>query len=97
MRKLFEIFKVLQFQKRIVAAATIWGNTVYENFHIFHFQKRIVSAETIRGNTVGPRLVICLDDHKLRCWEIIEIDYVFMANLANYGALKCGELKQGHL
>ena len=29
MRKLYEIFKVLQFQKRIVAAATIWGNTVY--------------------------------------------------------------------
>ena len=29
MQKLFEIFKVLQFQKRIVAAATIWGNTVY--------------------------------------------------------------------
>ena len=28
MRKLFEIFKVLRFQKRIVAAATIWGNTV---------------------------------------------------------------------
>jgi hypothetical protein len=28
MRKLYEFFKVLQFQKRIVAAATIWGNTV---------------------------------------------------------------------
>ena len=27
-RKLFEIFKVLKFQKRIVAQATIWGNTV---------------------------------------------------------------------
>ena len=29
MRKLFELFKVLTFQKRIVAAATIWGNTVF--------------------------------------------------------------------
>jgi hypothetical protein len=28
MWKLFEIFKVLPFQKKIVAAATIWGNTV---------------------------------------------------------------------
>ena len=28
MRKLFEISKVLKFQKRIVAAATVWGNTV---------------------------------------------------------------------
>ena len=28
MWKIFEIFKVLQFQKRKVAAATIWGNTV---------------------------------------------------------------------
>ena len=30
MRKLYEFFKVLPFQKRIVAAATIWGNMVYE-------------------------------------------------------------------
>ena len=29
MRKLYEIFKLLWIQKRIVAAATIWGNTVY--------------------------------------------------------------------
>ena len=29
MRKLFEIFKVWKFQKRIVAAAIIWGNTVF--------------------------------------------------------------------
>ena len=28
MRKLYELFKVLPFQKRLVAAATIWGNTV---------------------------------------------------------------------
>ena len=28
MRKLYEIFKVLWIQKRIVVAATIWGNTV---------------------------------------------------------------------
>ena len=28
MRKLYEIFKLLWIQKRIVAAATIWGNTV---------------------------------------------------------------------
>ena len=28
MRKLDEIFKLLWIQKRIVAAATIWGNTV---------------------------------------------------------------------
>ena len=30
MRKLYEIFKLLWIQKRIVAAATIWGNTVFE-------------------------------------------------------------------
>ena len=28
MRKLYEIFNLLWIQKRIVAAATIWGNTV---------------------------------------------------------------------
>ena len=28
MRKLYEIFSLLRIQKRIVAAATIWGNTV---------------------------------------------------------------------
>ena len=30
MRKLYEIFKVLKVQKRIVSAETIRGNTVYE-------------------------------------------------------------------
>ena len=30
MRKLYEIVKILWIQKRIVVAATIWGNTVYE-------------------------------------------------------------------
>ena len=30
MRKLYEIFKILQFQKRIVSAETIRGNTVFE-------------------------------------------------------------------
>ena len=29
MSKLYEIFKLLWIQKRIVAAATIWGNTVF--------------------------------------------------------------------
>ena len=29
MRKLYEFFKVLQFEKRIVAAVTIGGNTVF--------------------------------------------------------------------
>ena len=29
MRKLYEIFKLLWIQKRIIAAATIWGNTVF--------------------------------------------------------------------
>ena len=29
MRKLYEIFKLLWIQKIIIAAATIWGNTVY--------------------------------------------------------------------
>ena len=28
MRKLYEVLKLLWIQKRIVAAATIWGNTV---------------------------------------------------------------------
>ena len=30
MKKLYEIFKLLWIQKRIVAAATIWGNTVHQ-------------------------------------------------------------------
>ena len=29
MGKLYDFFKFLQFQKSIVAATTIWGNTVY--------------------------------------------------------------------
>ena len=43
MRKLYEIFKLLWIQKRIVAAAIIWGNTVYGKLYIFwkcaQFQK----------------------------------------------------------
>ena len=31
MRKLYEILRLLWIQKRIVAAATIWGNTVYSS------------------------------------------------------------------
>ena len=34
MRKLYEIFKVLNFQKRVVSAETIHGNTVYFEVHI---------------------------------------------------------------
>ena len=52
MRKLYEIFKLLWIQKRIVAAATIWGNTVYEIFNLLWIQKRIVATATIWGNTV---------------------------------------------
>ena len=70
--------------------------TLHMIFHVIN-EKILPACSFIKQVRVGPRLVICLDDHKLRCWEIIEIDYVFMANLANYGALKCGELKQGHL
>ena len=32
MRKLYEIFKVLKIQKRIVSAETIHGNTVSQNY-----------------------------------------------------------------
>ena len=32
MRKLYEFFKVLPFQKRIVARATIWENMVSDKF-----------------------------------------------------------------
>ena len=34
MRKLYEIFKLLWIQKRIVAAATIWGNTVDDSLSL---------------------------------------------------------------
>ena len=34
MRKLIEMFEVLKFQKRIVAAAIIWGNTVVYIFKV---------------------------------------------------------------
>ena len=60
MRKLYEIFKLLWIQKRIVSAETIRGNTViekvmrklYELFKVLQFRKRIVAAATIWGNTV---------------------------------------------
>ena len=48
MRKLYENFHILYFQKRIVSAETIQGNTV-------------VSAETIRGNTVHRFLIMKYD------------------------------------
>ena len=32
MWQLYEIFKILQIQKRIVSAETIRGNTIYRNF-----------------------------------------------------------------
>ena len=40
MRKLNEFFEVLQFQKRIVAAVTILGNTVYyiQTLHSEHLK-----------------------------------------------------------
>ena len=34
MWKIYDFFKILQFQKRIVAAATISGNTVYEKMEM---------------------------------------------------------------
>ena len=43
MRKLYEIFKVLKIQKRIVSAETIRGNTVFK----FSLHKRKLNAETI--------------------------------------------------
>ena len=39
MRKLYEFFKVLPFQKRIFAAATISGNTVLMHLGIFFKEK----------------------------------------------------------
>ena len=39
MRKLYEFFKVLPFQKKIVVAATIWGNTVYTTLWEKTYQK----------------------------------------------------------
>ena len=51
MRKLYEIFKLLWIQKRIVAAATIWGNTVSK----LRTVKQIEVA--IAMNTVFPHIV----------------------------------------
>ena len=51
MRKLYEIFRLLWIQKRIVAAATIWGNTVCIKYIIFtfseidHLEKNIKDAK----------------------------------------------------
>ena len=43
MRKLYEILKLLWIQKRIVAAATIWGSTVFELFaRETNFEKKTV-------------------------------------------------------
>ena len=52
MRKFFEIFKVLQFQKRIVAAATIWGNTVvrilvHSHFDLFSLLLALEAIESV--------------------------------------------------
>ena len=47
MWKLFEIFKILQFQKRIVAAATIRGNTVNKlqnDSSKYYINKNVLSA-----------------------------------------------------
>ena len=50
MRKLYEFFKVLQFQKRIVAAVTGNYMRIMVYIHMTQIQKRIVSVETIREN-----------------------------------------------
>ena len=44
MRKLYEIFKVLKIQKRIVSPETIRGNTVYINFQKFQQCRAIYQA-----------------------------------------------------
>ena len=49
MRKLYEIFKVLKIQKRIVSPETICGNTVVSPILFTEFVKK---GETIQGNTV---------------------------------------------
>ena len=50
MRKLYEIFKLLWIQKRIVAAAAIWGNTVYANFG--YLEIPLKSFEILRYNNL---------------------------------------------
>ena len=68
MRKLYEIFKVLRIQKRIVSAETICGNTVVSALSFLLCNENLNSLltrmrklfkggncsreETIRGNTV---------------------------------------------
>ena len=37
MRKLFKNFHIFHFQKRIVSAETVRGNTVFQNFIFFNF------------------------------------------------------------
>ena len=58
MRKLFEIFKVLQFQKRIVSAATLWGNTVFicnKKLSYFHFTPIFLSFT----KKIFTKLILC--------------------------------------
>ena len=55
MRKLYEICKLLSIQKRIVAAATIWGNTV------------LVFNETVINRAQGPVVAIAKNICRLNC------------------------------
>ena len=71
MRKLYEIFKLLWIQKRIVAGATIWGNTLHEMFFTKKkiWQWRVVFLGRIFGLLMLHRnLITCESFHPFRDW-----------------------------
>ena len=60
MWKLYEIFKVLKVQKRIVSAETISGNTVVSNFLGTSFVKKMNNLASSKNLFHGTQCVICL-------------------------------------
>ena len=59
MKKLYEIFKLLWIQKRIVAAATIWGNMVAA---IWYILKSVIVQS---GKLAGPYFLENVADNSM--------------------------------
>ena len=87
MRKLFENFKVLQFQNRIFAVAAIWGNLVYES------NKFLVLATSLKFFCTGrfvesfSNFCFCFGDNIKLAWN-----HAQSALLLAYHAQFSGEL-----
>ena len=79
MRKLFQIFKVLQFRNRIVAAATIWGNTVSGTWKCWLIKNRNQLNKRLGSNVLFMSLIGA--DKKCIKYRNILIEHMFFRNL----------------